>query len=201
MQTADTLPVAETFTSLQGEGCYTGKAVHFIRLGGCDVCCEFCDSKSTWNMRRFPQTSIENIVENAVASGVGVVVVTGGEPLIHNLDKLCTQLHEKSVLCFLETAGNHPLSGEWDWICLSPKLNSPPLVENLQRANELKVIIKHPSDFEWAEENALYTNQCLHFLQPEWSVHDEITPAIINYIIHNPQWNLSLQTHKYIGIQ
>lgn len=201
MNNTDTLPLVESFCSLQGEGCYSGKAAYFIRLGGCDVCCEFCDSRSTWNMQRFPQISVEKIVAEAVASGVGTAIVTGGEPLIHNLDSLCTQLKEKGILCFLETAGNHPLSGEWDWICLSPKLNRPPLVENLRRANELKAIIKHPADFEFAEEASEHTERCLLFLQPEWSVHDQITPVIIEYIKHNPQWNLSLQIHKYLGIQ
>jgi organic radical activating enzyme len=133
-------------------------------------------------------------------AGADTAIITGGEPTIHNLELLCRLLKEKDIACFLETSGNHRITGEWDWICLSPKLNSPPLVENLQKANELKVIIKHPADLEWAEENAALTGNCLLFLQPEWSVHEKIIPCIIDYIKHNPQWILSLQTHKYIGI-
>jgi organic radical activating enzyme len=195
------LPVAECFYSLQGEGCHSGKAAFFVRLGGCDVCCEFCDSKSTWNVKKSVITPVVEIVNKALETNADTVIVTGGEPTMHNLECLCSSLKENDIACFLETAGNHPITGEWDWICLSPKLNCPPLVENLQRANELKVIIKHPADLEWAEENAALTNNCLLFLQPEWSVHDNILPCIIDYIKQRSQWILSLQLHKYIGIE
>ncbi|MDR1896332.1 MAG: 7-carboxy-7-deazaguanine synthase QueE [Prevotellaceae bacterium] len=196
----EVLPLSESFYSLQGEGCHSGKAAFFVRLGGCDVCCEFCDSKSTWNAKRFPLVTVKEIVNAALESKAETVIVTGGEPAMHNLDALCRALKEKGFTLFLETAGNHVLTGEWDWICLSPKLNSPPLLENLQKANELKVIIKHSADLEWAEENAALTDNCLLFLQPEWSVHDKITGYIVDYIKQNPHWILSVQLHKYIDI-
>jgi organic radical activating enzyme len=195
------LPVAEYFYSLQGEGCHSGKAAFFVRLGGCDVCCDFCDSKSTWNVSRSTTTSLSEIVAHAEQANADTVIVTGGEPTVYNLEPLCRLLKEKELACFLETAGNHRITGEWDWICLSPKLNSPPLVENLQKANELKVVIQHPADFEWAEENAALTDKCLLFLQPEWSVFEKITPAIVEYIKNNTHWILSLQTHKFTGIR
>lgn len=197
----ESLPLSECFYSLQGEGCHTGKAAFFIRLGGCDVCCDFCDSKSTWNIKRSLNTPVKEIIANVLETKADMVIVTGGEPTIHNLEYLCRLLKENGIACCLETAGNHPVTGEWDWICLSPKFNSPPLVENLQKANELKVVIKYPADLEWAEENAALTDNCLLFLQPEWSVHDKITPYIIDYIKQNTQWILSLQMHKYLGIE
>jgi organic radical activating enzyme len=197
----DVLPLAECFYSLQGEGCHSGKAAFFVRLGGCDVCCDFCDSKSTWNVKRSTFISVQEIVDNVLETAADTVIVTGGEPTVCNLESLCRLLKENDKACFLETAGNHPITGEWDWICLSPKLNSPPLVENLQKANELKVVIQHPADFEWAEENAALTNSCLLFLQPEWRVHEKILPHIVDYIKQNTHWILSLQTHKYIGIE
>jgi organic radical activating enzyme len=197
----DGLPLAEQFYSLQGEGCHNGKAAFFIRLGGCDVCCDFCDSKATWNVKRSVNTPVKQIVDNVLKTTADTVVVTGGEPTVYNLEHLCRLLKENDKACFLETAGNHPITGEWDWICLSPKLNSPPLVENLRKANELKVVIKHSADFEWAEENAAMTDNCLLFLQPEWSVHEQIIPHIVDYIKQHTQWILSLQIHKYIGIE
>jgi organic radical activating enzyme len=199
MNQTDSLPLAESFYSLQGEGCHSGKAAFFIRLGGCDVCCDFCDSKSTWNTKRSLLVPVQEIVDS-VPETADTVIVTGGEPTIHNLESLCRLLKENGKACFLETAGNHPVTGEWDWICLSPKLNSPPLVENLYKAYELKVVIKHLADFEWAEENAALTDNCLLFLQPEWSVHEQITPYIVDYIKQNTHWNLSVQLHKYIDI-
>jgi organic radical activating enzyme len=201
MNQTDCLPLAECFYSLQGEGCHNGKAAFFVRLGGCDVCCEFCDSKSTWNIKKSTVTPVIEIVNNVLTTSADTVIVTGGEPAMHNLELLCNMLKKNDIACFLETAGNHHITGEWDWICLSPKLNRPPLVENLQRANELKIIITHPADLEWAEENAALTNNCLLFLQPEWSVHEKIIPYIIDYIKQNTQWILSLQLHKYIGIE
>jgi organic radical activating enzyme len=203
LNTTDSLPVAECFYSLQGEGCHSGKAAFFVRLGGCDVCCDFCDSKFAWNIKgsAMHYVSISEIVDNVLETNADTVIVTGGEPTIHNLEPLCRMLKDKGIACFLETAGNHPITGDWDWICLSPKLNSPPLVENLQRANELKVVIKHPVDFEWAEENAALIEKCLLFLQPEWSVHEKIIPFIVDYIKQNTRWMLSLQAHKFTGIE
>jgi len=200
MKNSEILPLSECFYSLQGEGCHSGKAACFVRLGGCDVCCEFCDSKSTWNAKRSPMVSVIDIVNKVLEAGADTAIITGGEPTLHNLDSLCALLKENNIACFLETAGNHAITGEWDWICLSPKLNAPPLMENLQKASELKVIIKHIEDFQWAEENAALTNNCLLFLQPEWSVHEEIIPYIVEYIKNNTHWNLSVQLHKYISI-
>ena len=192
------LPVAESFYSIQGEGCHAGKPAYFVRLGGCDVCCDFCDSRSTWNAKRFPLASIDEIASRVAETPANTVIVTGGEPGLHDLSSLCTKLKDAGLALFLETAGNHSLTGEWDWICLSPKLNRPPLHENLLKANELKVIIRYPSDFEWAEDNAALTENCLLFLQPEWSVHEEITPTIIEYAKRNPRWHISVQLHKYL---
>jgi organic radical activating enzyme len=197
----DSLPVVECFYSIQGEGCHSGKAAFFVRLGGCDVCCDFCDSKATWNVKRATLTPVREIVDKVIEANVDTVIVTGGEPTVHNLEPLCRMLKGNSKACFLETAGNHPITGEWDWICLSPKLNSPPLVANLQRTNELKVVVKHPADFEWAEENAVHTDKCLLFLQPEWSELEKIIPSIVDYIKRNTHWMLSLQIHKFIGIE
>ncbi|MDR2564033.1 MAG: 7-carboxy-7-deazaguanine synthase QueE [Prevotellaceae bacterium] len=195
------LPVVESFYSIQGEGCHAGKPACFIRLGGCDVCCNFCDSHSTWNARRFPFVSIDEIVRRVAETPANTVIITGGEPGMHDLSRLCSMLKERELSLFIETAGNHQLTGEWDWICLSPKLKKPPLPENLSKANEMKVVIQHPSDFEWAEENAALTENCLLFLQPEWSVHEQMTPVIIEYVKQNPWWNLSVQLHKYLEIQ
>ncbi|MDR1169290.1 MAG: 7-carboxy-7-deazaguanine synthase QueE [Prevotellaceae bacterium] len=195
------LPLAESFYSLQGEGCHNGKAAFFIRLAGCDVCCSFCDSKTAWNVKRSVNTPVTQIVDKVMKTAADTVIVTGGEPSMYNLQPLCRLLKENGKACFIETAGNHPLTGEWDWICLSPKLNSPPLVENLRQASELKVVIQHPADFEWAEENAAMTSGCLLFLQPEWSVHETVIPYIIDYIKQHTHWILSLQMHKYAGIE
>jgi organic radical activating enzyme len=195
------LPVVEMFYSLQGEGCHSGKAAFFVRLGGCDIHCEFCDSKSTWDARRFPLFPTNEIVERALESGADTAIVTGGEPLIHNLDNLCALLKEAGIACFLETSASCAFSGEWDWVCISPKPQSPPSVKNLQQANELKIIIKYPSDFDFAEEMAAMAPSCLLFLQPEWSVAQTIIPVVTDYVKRNPQWLLSLQMHKYIDIQ
>lgn len=194
------LPVVEMFYSLQGEGCHCGKAAFFVRLGGCDVHCEFCDSKSTWDARRFPLVPTNEIVDRVLASGADTVIVTGGEPLTHNLDNLCDLLKDAGIARFLETSGSRPFSGEWDWVCVSPKPASPPPAENLQPANELKVIIKYPSDFDFAEAVAASTSDCLLFLQPEWSVAPTMIPVIVDYVKQNPQWILSLQMHKYMEI-
>jgi organic radical activating enzyme len=152
-------------------------------------------------VRRSVYTPVEEIVAKVMETSADTVIVTGGEPTIHNLEPLCRLLKENGKACFLETAGNHPITGDWDWICLSPKLNSPPLGENLKKANELKVLIEYSPDFEWAESNAASTNNCLLFLQPEWSRFDQIIPEIVDYIKQNTYWILSLQTHKYIGIK
>ena len=197
----DKLPVVEEFFSLQGEGFHTGKAAYFIRLGGCDIGCNWCDSRFSWNPDIHPVVETNSIIERVIASGADSVVITGGEPLMWNLDLLCRELKKQNINTFVETSGAYPLSGKWDWICLSPKKNMPPLTEIVKVADELKVIIQDKQDFEWAEKYQSSVNSaCRLFLQPEWSRFDDITPEIVNYIKKNPNWRISLQVHKYMHI-
>jgi organic radical activating enzyme len=195
------LPLVEEFFSLQGEGYHTGRAAYFIRIGGCDVGCSWCDSRFSWNKAIHPAVDADTLIDNAVNSGTDSVVVTGGEPLMWNLDYLCKGLKNKNISTFIETSGAYSLSGEWDWICLSPKKNMPPVFEICNIADELKVIIQEKSDFEWAEKyRLLVNNKCRLFLQPEWSRFETIVPEIIEYIKKNPVWRISLQVHKYMHI-
>ena len=207
------LPVMEAFYTLQGEGFHQGKAAYFIRLGGCDVGCVWCDVKESWDFSAHPQKSIAQIVDEA-KSTVGnqstvntqlhnkhVCVITGGEPLMHDLSNLTNLLQETGFATHIETSGAYPLTGSWDWICVSPKKFKRPLKEVLQTASELKVVVYNKSDFSWAEDNAaLVSPQCQLYLQPEWSKANTITPLIIDYIKSQPRWQLSLQIHKYINI-
>ncbi|MCL2327206.1 MAG: 7-carboxy-7-deazaguanine synthase QueE [Bacteroidetes bacterium] len=196
-----TFPIVETFYSLQGEGFHTGKAAYFIRFGGCTVCCGWCDVKESWNPHVHPRLSNEQIVDEILSHKAHAVVVTGGEPLMHNLNKLCSLLHKNNIQTFLETSGTFKMTGEWDWVCLSPKQKHKPLDENFAKANELKVIIAMPEDFAWAEECATKVQKdCMLYLQPECSVQQQITPLIVEYCKQNPQWRISLQTHKFINI-
>lgn len=195
----------EQFYTLQGEGFHQGKAAYFIRLGGCDVGCVWCDVKDSWNVHAHPQQTVSALADAAAAhiptSYPGIVVITGGEPLMHPLDALTAALQAKGFKTHLETSGAHPLSGNWDWICLSPKKFKAPLPAIHAAANELKVVIFHPSDFEWAAAHAaLVQPTCKLYLQPEWEKAEKMTPLIVNYIQKNPQWQLSLQVHKYIGV-
>ncbi|MBC7721912.1 MAG: 7-carboxy-7-deazaguanine synthase QueE [Pedobacter sp.] len=212
----------ESFYTIQGEGFYQGSAAYFIRLGGCDVGCVWCDVKESWDASKHPQILIEDIVETAVAScqlpvtsnqkpvtnnqqltivNSILAVVTGGEPLLHNLDALTTELHQKGFRTNIETSGSSPLSGSWDWICLSPKKFKAPLPEVVPFANELKVVIFNKHDFIWAEEYAAQVSpNCKLYLQPEWDKASSVTPLIIDYIKANPKWELSLQLHKYINV-
>ncbi len=195
------LPLAESFYTLQGEGYNTGKAAFFIRLGGCDVGCSWCDAKETWNPSLYPPTPVETIIEQAVMYKAKSIVITGGEPLTYPLDILCTTLKNKGMEIFLETSGSHPLSGAYDWICLSPKKKKPPIGDIHKKASELKVIIEEAQDFLWAEENRnLVSDSCFLYMQPEWSKREYITPIIVEYIKKNPEWRISLQTHKYMKI-
>jgi len=195
------LPVVERFYSLQGEGYNTGKAAFFIRLAGCDVGCGWCDSKNSWNLNNHPLIPIKEIVADIIRHKAEYVVITGGEPLIHPLDGLCTLLKKNNLKILLETSGSCPISGIFDWICLSPKRNRPPLPDIYKRASELKIVIANSSDFSWAEENRLLvTELCKLYLQPEWSVREALLPDIVRYIKKNPQWTLSFQTHKFINI-
>ncbi|WP_207533329.1 7-carboxy-7-deazaguanine synthase QueE [Desertivirga arenae] len=195
------LPLMEEFYTIQGEGFNTGKAAYFIRLGGCDVGCHWCDVKESWDAELHPLTPADIIVGNAEKYPGKAVVVTGGEPLIYNLDYLTAQLQKKGIKTFIETSGAYPLSGSWDWICLSPKKFKGPVPRIASAANELKVIVFNKSDFAWAEQHAaLVGPDCKLYLQPEWSKSKEMTPLIINYVMENPKWEISLQTHKYLNI-
>jgi organic radical activating enzyme len=196
-----TLPVMEAFYTLQGEGFHQGRAAYFIRLGGCDVGCFWCDVKDSWDASKHPQISIEKIVEQAKQYPGRLAVITGGEPLMHNLDELTHQLHDAGFETNIETSGSSPLSGEWDWICLSPKKFKAPVPEIIPFANELKVVVYNKHDFEWAETYAaLVSPGCRLYLQPEWDKAAEVTPLLIAYIKEHPQWELSLQVHKFINV-
>ena len=201
MKEGKLLPLMEEFYTIQGEGFNTGKAAYFIRIGGCDVGCHWCDVKESWDANVHPLTPVEKIIENVLAWKASSVVVTGGEPLIYNLDELTHQLKEKNIETFIETSGAYTLSGNWDWICLSPKKTMAPLKEIYAKAHELKVIVFNKHDFKWAEEQAaLAGKDCYLYLQPEWSKHSQLLPEIIDYVKENPKWMISLQTHKYMNI-
>lgn len=195
------LPLMEEFYTIQGEGFNTGKAAYFIRLGGCDVGCPWCDVKESWDADLHPMTAADTIVENAKKYPAKAVVITGGEPLIYNLDYLTSELKKEGIKTFIETSGAYPISGFWDWICLSPKKFKPPTPSVLAAADELKVIVFNQSDFKWAEEHAaLVSSSCKLYLQPEWSKAAIVTPMIVDYVMQNPKWEVSLQTHKYLNI-
>jgi len=194
------LPLMEEFYSLQGEGHHTGRASYFIRIGGCDVGCHWCDIKESWNDKLHPPTKVDDIVKN-VTKYAKTVVITGGEPLMWNLDYITSELKKKDISVHIETSGSHPLSGELDWICLSPKKQSLPLEPIYKVANELKIIIHNTSDFKFAIEQASKVNKsCKLYLQPEWSQKDKMVPKIVDFILENPEWQASLQTHKYMNI-
>lgn len=195
------LPLMEEFYTIQGEGYNTGKAAYFIRIGGCDVGCHWCDVKESWDANLHPLTPSETILEHVLESKTPAVVVTGGEPLIYNLDYLTGKLKDRGIQTFIETSGAYPLSGHWDWICLSPKKTMLPKEENFKAAHELKIIVFNKHDFIWAEEQAAkVSEECYLYLQPEWSKRNEITPLIVEYVKSHPRWMISLQTHKYIDI-
>ncbi len=194
-------PVMEMFYSLQGEGYHQGKAAFFIRLAGCDVGCVWCDVKDSWDASKHPVLSIEEIVNSALAHPGRLAIVTGGEPLLHQLDPLTTALKAAGFQTNIETSGSSPMSGDWDWVCLSPKKFKAPLAENLPLASELKVVVFNNSDFDWAEAHAKQVSPaCKLYLQPEWDKSAQITPKVIDYIKANPQWELSAQLHKFIQV-
>jgi len=201
LETGIKLPVMEEFYTIQGEGYHSGKPAYFIRIGGCDVGCHWCDVKESWDATLHPLIDTHSLVVAAAKYPAKAVVITGGEPLMYNLDFLTSELQKKNIQTFVETSGAYPLSGTWNWICLSPKKTNAPLPQLLNIANELKVVIHNKNDFEWAEKNAsLVQKNCKLFLQPEWSKIKEIMPQIVAYVMSNPQWNISLQTHKYMNI-
>jgi 7-carboxy-7-deazaguanine synthase len=194
------LPLMEEFYTIQGEGYHTGTAAYFIRIGGCDVGCHWCDVKESWNADLHPATSSDLIIENA-KKYAETVVITGGEPLMWNMEYLTKNLQNKYIKTHIETSGAYKLSGIWDWICLSPKKTKLPFEAIYREANELKMIIYNKNDFKFAEEQASKVNEnCELFLQPEWSNREKMTPQIVNYVMTNPKWKISLQTHKYLNI-
>jgi organic radical activating enzyme len=191
----------EMFYSLQGEGYHQGRAAYFIRLAGCDVGCVWCDVKESWDASKHPVLSIEEIVSSALAHPGRLAIITGGEPLLYNLDALTTALKKAGFEINIETSGSSPMSGNWDWVCLSPKKFKAPLSESIAAASELKVVIFNKHDFEWAETYAKQVPaSCKLYLQPEWDKANEITPLVIDYIKANPNWELSAQLHKYIQV-
>lgn len=195
------LPLIQEFYTIQGEGYHTGKAAYFIRIGGCDIGCQWCDTKVSWNLNMHSLATTDSIIEAAYKSEAKSIVVTGGEPSSYNLDYLCLKAKEKGLKTFVETSGAYPLTGKWDWICLSPKKQKPPLNTINMNADELKVIIFEDDDFIWAEKSAKKVSKnCKLYLQPEWSKREENTPKIIEYVKKNPKWNLSVQLHKYLLI-
>jgi len=196
-----TLPLMESFYTIQGEGFHQGKAAFFIRLAGCDVGCVWCDVKDSWDESKHPRISLDQIVQQAEKFPGRIAVVTGGEPLMHNCHELTLRLKKAGFRTHIETSGAWPLSGDWDWICFSPKKFKEPLNDIPPRAHELKVVVYNKSDFEWAEKYAeLVDPDCKLFLQPEWSRSSVITPLMIDYIKENPKWEFSLQLHKYIHV-
>ncbi len=198
--TGNALPLMEAFYTLQGEGFHKGSAAYFIRIGGCDVGCHWCDVKESWDAEKHPPTSIATIVENA-SQYAKTIVVTGGEPLMWNMDPLTAALKAKGMNTHIETSGAYPLTGQWDWFCLSPKKNKLPKASAASQADELKVIIYNKDDFRFAEEQAKTVgSNCVLYLQPEWSKRDQMMPLMVDYVLENPQWKVSLQTHKYLKI-
>jgi 7-carboxy-7-deazaguanine synthase len=194
------LPLMEEFYTIQGEGYHTGTAAYFIRIGGCDVGCHWCDVKESWNAELHPPTATEIIVKNA-AKHANTVVVTGGEPLTWDMSLLTQKLKTAGLKVHIETSGAYTVTGQWDWFCLSPKKNKLPVEEAYEIANELKVIVFNKHDFIFAEEQASKVNSnAILFLQPEWSKREEMTSPIVDYVMKNPKWKISLQTHKYLNI-
>jgi 7-carboxy-7-deazaguanine synthase len=211
MNLSNTLPVMEMFYTLQGEGFYKGTAAYFIRLGGCDVGCVWCDVKDSWDATKHPKFTVDEIVSKSILEikslapnyrdNPPIFVITGGEPLMHNLDELTSALALNGFKTNIETSGSSSLSGSWDWICLSPKKFKEPLDKILPLANELKVVVYNKSDFNWAEKYAEQVNSnCKLYLQAEWDKKEIVTPLIIDYIKANPKWQLSVQIHKYINV-
>jgi len=197
----ENLPLMEHFYTLQGEGAHSGKAAYFLRLGGCDVGCVWCDVKESWDANLHPKVAITEMLKFVKEANAPIAVITGGEPLLHQLDALTALLQQQGIATHIETSGSSPLSGQWNWITLSPKKFKAPLTELIEKANELKIIVYNKSDFEWAEQYAaLVSKSCKLYLQPEWDQSDKMLPQIINYVKENPKWTISLQTHKFMQI-
>ncbi len=195
------LPVMESFYTIQGEGAFSGCPAYFIRLGGCDVGCFWCDVKESWDVEAHPRRSVANLLSEVKESGAKIAVITGGEPAMHELGPLCQALQSAEIRTHIETSGAHKISGSWDWITLSPKKFKLPLEGSYQKANELKIIVYNRHDLQFGEEQSMKVGlNCIKLMQPEWDRRDEAIPQILNYVRENPDWRLSLQTHKYIGV-
>jgi 7-carboxy-7-deazaguanine synthase len=195
-----TLPIVETFHSVQGEGAWAGTNAFFIRLGGCDVGCWFCDTKESWNAKRHPQIAISDLTQSAKAVNPAIVVITGGEPLMHDLNLLTRSLQAEGLRVHLETSGAHPFSGEFDWVTLSPKQFKPPHESIYAQVNELKVVIANSDDFEWAEQQSMrVSSNVLRYLQPEWGTKESLN-LIFEYVLHHSHWRVGLQTHKLMQV-
>lgn len=200
-QSTALIPIMEQFYTVQGEGAFTGSPAYFIRTGGCDVGCVWCDVKESWDASAHPGKTAQSIVEDVLDSGAKIAVITGGEPCMYDLLELTSLLREAGIRTHLETSGVYPITGDWDWVCFSPKKFKKPLAEAYDKANELKVVIYHQSDIAWAQNHAdLLNKEAQRFLQPEWDKQEQNLPLILNYVRNNPSWRLSLQTHKFIGI-
>lgn len=201
VNSGDYLPLMEHFNTVQGEGFHSGKAAYFLRLGGCDIGCTWCDVKESWDAAVHPQVHVSTMLDFIVAEKANTCVVTGGEPMLHQLAPLTTLLHNNQIQLHVETSGAYPISGQWDWVTVSPKRFKKPFPEVLAKANELKVVIYHPNDFRWAEENAALVNEnCVLYLQPEWSKSEEVIPLMVEYVKQHPKWMISLQIHKFMNI-
>lgn len=195
------LPLMEHFYTIQGEGFHQGKAAYFIRLGGCDVGCTWCDVKDSWDAAAHPKVAVDTMVKMVQEHPAPLVVITGGEPLMYDLTYLTEQMQNNNIRTHIETSGAHPLTGNWDWICLSPKKFKFPLPEVIKKAHELKIIVYNKHDFKWAESYAEQVSpDCMLYLQPEWSKEKEMLPLMIDYVKAHPKWRISLQVHKYMDI-
>ncbi|MBR7068511.1 MAG: 7-carboxy-7-deazaguanine synthase QueE [Bacteroidales bacterium] len=196
-----TLPVIEEFYTIQGEGFHTGRAAYFIRLAGCDVACPWCDTRQAWSKNAGSPTNIHLLVKHAQQQNANIVVITGGEPCMHPLEPITQAVHDAGMRIHLETSGTYAISGSWDWIALSPKPHREPLQQNLTIANELKIVISSELDLRWAKQMATKTNAACHLqLQPEWAAREHSIPLAVEFVKRNPQWRISLQTHKFMQI-
>ncbi len=200
-ENGEKLPLIDQFYTVQGEAFHVGKAAYFIRIGGCDIGCSWCDTKISWDFNIHQLIDIKDIITNIIKEKANTIVVTGGEPTLYNLNPLCKELKKHSIKTHIETSGAYTLTGQWDWICLSPKKQNPPEKDIFKKANELKVIIFELDDFLWAEEVANRVNKkCKLFLQPEWSKHKKLIPEIVEYVKTNKKWRISVQAHKFMKI-
>jgi 7-carboxy-7-deazaguanine synthase len=201
VNTEKELPIMEHFYTIQGEGYYSGRAAYFIRLAGCDVGCVWCDVKESWDADEHPVLNLDELIKEIIETKTDFCVITGGEPALYNLEGIISKLKANRIETAIETSGTSVLVGDIDWYCFSPKKFKKPVEEAYSKADELKIIISHPSDFKWAEEHAeKVKSSCKLYLQPEWSKQERFLPQIIEYVKENPKWRVSLQTHKFMNI-